>query len=488
MKDDAATIEIIPPAKPAAAARRLLFISHAAPEDNEFAKWLATQLTIAGYEVWCDVTDLLGGEKFWTDIEDAIDAYALRVLFVSTLAGNTKPGTQRELRLAQAAQSKRSIKDFLVPLKIDAFPFASMLESVRDLNCVRFDGGWAAGLAQLLALLEREGVPKSPDANAAVVTDWYRRAADPRRKTVVSNDRQLSNWFRLVLPETLYFHRFRGSAEQLQALAAPFRRPFRVHGNFLCTFAPLHEVEEQLGPGWDIDAQITAEPQGFIRDGDPRLEIEARDALNIVNDLVRQAWEAEMQRQDLTSYELASGLLAWFFREGQLEKNKVGFKGAGGKITRRQLVGRKSKKLADRKRVPDGFWHYAVSASIQLLPYPRIALRHHVVFTDDGAAPWKSAERMHKARRSVCKNWWNAEWRDRLLAMCARLGGGAHDLPLPVSDQQSIRLAMVPMSFVSPWTYFEDKGGGVDESEEIELIEEADEEEEEGDESDDGGE
>src|SRR5271157_1238700 len=38
---------------PTPAPRRLLFISHANPEDNAFATWLATQLAIAGYEVWC---------------------------------------------------------------------------------------------------------------------------------------------------------------------------------------------------------------------------------------------------------------------------------------------------------------------------------------------------------------------------------------------------------------------------------------------------
>jgi hypothetical protein len=33
----------------------------AVPQDNGFATWLATQLAIAGYEVWCDVTELC----FW---------------------------------------------------------------------------------------------------------------------------------------------------------------------------------------------------------------------------------------------------------------------------------------------------------------------------------------------------------------------------------------------------------------------------------------
>jgi hypothetical protein len=47
-------------------------ISHANPEDNEFTLWLALQLAKEGYKVWTDLTDLLGGESFWNDIEHVI--------------------------------------------------------------------------------------------------------------------------------------------------------------------------------------------------------------------------------------------------------------------------------------------------------------------------------------------------------------------------------------------------------------------------------
>src|SRR5208282_1379420 len=35
--------------------RRVVFISHANPEDNPAAAWFATQLTLLGYEIWCDL-------------------------------------------------------------------------------------------------------------------------------------------------------------------------------------------------------------------------------------------------------------------------------------------------------------------------------------------------------------------------------------------------------------------------------------------------
>src|SRR5208337_3659699 len=49
--------------------RNMVFVSHANPEDNAFAQWLALRLATQGYAVWSDVTRLLGGEDFWDDIQ-----------------------------------------------------------------------------------------------------------------------------------------------------------------------------------------------------------------------------------------------------------------------------------------------------------------------------------------------------------------------------------------------------------------------------------
>ena len=60
--------------------RHMLFLSHATPEDNAFARWLALQLANEGYPVWCDLTKLLGGEDFWKDIQEAIRKRSSRFL------------------------------------------------------------------------------------------------------------------------------------------------------------------------------------------------------------------------------------------------------------------------------------------------------------------------------------------------------------------------------------------------------------------------
>lgn len=468
-----------PPASGAALAqaRRTIFLSHAAPEDNEFVRWLAAQLVIAGYEVWSDVTQLLGGERFWKDIEGAIDTAACRFLFVSTLAGNAKPGALRELRLARDAQTRHDLKDFIVPLKIDAFPFESMQPGLSDLNIVRFDRTWAAGLAQLLSLFEREQIPRSDAANASAVMDWYARSIDKTRQPARVKDEYLSNWFELAMPKVLYAHRYRGGAQALSRAASSFSYPNRVHEDLLLTFVPPPEMVLQLGDSWSSNESIGVST--LLSQGWPALGIASFDANNIVSDLVRQSWQSTLTSLGCLSYPLASSLLAFFFARGQLDKDRAHFKPRRSRRTYRQMVGTKSKKLIDGTKVTDGYWHYAVSASIQLSPFPRIVLRHHVVFTDDGTKPWEKPERMHKARRGVCRNWWNPQWRDRLLAFCAQIAGESETLALETGGENML-LSMHPMSFTSQISYYEDNDVGQDESNDIELVEEVTDDDDDG--------
>ena len=459
--------------------RGVIFLSHANPEENAFVTWLAAQLVTAGYEVWCDVTKLLGGERFWRDIEEAIDAHTFRFLFVSTLETNRKSGTLRELKLAIAAQESHGLGDFIIPLKIDDFPFASMDARLRDLNFMRFDQGWPAALAKLLKLLEREGAPMSPLASASAVTEWRQRSFDSRRRVQVGEEAVYSNWFRVTLPEKLWFHDLGLAGRKLEQAVSGYAFPHRLHADRLVSFASPPEVQLALGPKVALRRSDEVRTEDFIANGDEALEILQSDASNIVTGLLGQAWNRTLEEKGLASLAMASGALAWFFRKDQLPNNRAHFtRPKTQKKTFRQLVGSKSKRTRVGEKAPDGHWHYAVSALPQLHPFPRLVLRHHVIFTDDGETPWKSAERMLKARRSVCKRWWNAEWRDRLFAMLAALGEGGDELTLSVSDDAAFAMSTQPMSFVSPRRFLEDNECGIDESGDIELVEDADEDDE----------
>ena len=65
----------------ATTARDTVFISHANPEDSEFACWLGAQLAREGYCIWSDVTKLIGGEVFWSNIQEAIRDHTVKFVF-----------------------------------------------------------------------------------------------------------------------------------------------------------------------------------------------------------------------------------------------------------------------------------------------------------------------------------------------------------------------------------------------------------------------
>src|ERR1700676_2670729 len=112
----------------------MVFISHANPEDNDFALWLALQLANEGYPVWCDLTKLLGGEKFWEDIQNAISNRTIKFLFALSCHSNQKSGTLDELNCALAVGKKLELKDFVITLKLDDFRYDDVYINAQRRN------------------------------------------------------------------------------------------------------------------------------------------------------------------------------------------------------------------------------------------------------------------------------------------------------------------------------------------------------------------
>jgi hypothetical protein len=82
-------------------------------------------------------------------------------------------------------------------------------------------------------------------------------------------------------------------------------------------------------------------------------------------------------------------------------------------------------------------------------------IKGHVLFSDDGLRLWASKDRLAKARRNQCKNWWNDEWRDRLLAVMAHLAGQGQQIVLSLAPNVAITLSSRPELFESPVSYID---------------------------------
>src|ERR1700680_463154 len=92
---------------PAPQPRTTVFVTHAAPDDNEFALWLSTKLAIAGYRVWVDRRRLRGGADAWDEIDSVLRHEAIKQIVVFT-ENTGKPGVKKELAIGDATRRRLS--------------------------------------------------------------------------------------------------------------------------------------------------------------------------------------------------------------------------------------------------------------------------------------------------------------------------------------------------------------------------------------------
>jgi len=80
-------------------------------------------------------------------------------------------------------------------------------------------------------------------------------------------------------------------------------------------------------------------------------------------------------------------------------------------------------------------------------------VKSHVLFSNDGNTIWPSKDRLHTARRSWCKNWWNPEWRDRLLASLAYFATSENQIQISLGTDVYLYVSTLPSVFTSPVSY-----------------------------------
>jgi len=213
-------------------------------------------------------------------------------------------------------------------------------------------------------------------------------------------------------------------------------------GQRLVTFAAAHELSNAATGGVAPAVEVPTD-EFLAKESSSRGGFALPDARNFVTDLIRQAWERHCKTTGLLAAPMANGRLCWFFpvlADGVLESTP--YVDLDGTKRKKKLVGR-----SDKRNV---FWHCGVEAFPYIGNTSYLTLALHVVFTEDGRAPLESAARAHTLRRSFCKNWWQWQWRELMLAFLARVNSNAAHLELLVSPSRSVRFAARPLTLIAP--------------------------------------
>jgi hypothetical protein len=392
--------------------------NHANPQDNDVALWLSARLAAEGYQVWSDVTRLIGGELIWDTIEHAIRTQAAKVIVLLSRKGHQKPGLLDEVNVAIATERAEAIDRFVVPVRIDDLPYTQVRANLARKNIIDGSANLAEALRQILKLLKEDKVAVAGTAlypvDSAAETE---KAEDATQwELLVENKAAILRW-----PNAIRKFRYGGSGNEL-----PFINQAIQNG--IVTFESWDAISQCFGG----QAQRAGESV-FVADDPAQFNdlifkdrAEMRRALNSI---LRQAWDRYCGGQGMSSFPLANKSVCWFLKNSAIAANRVRYRDVAGQERSKVLVGQ-----SPRRGV---FWHFAVearpSASDQAL-----RLVPHVLFSFDGISPITDVAKQHALRRGFCRSWWNARWRDLLSAMLQYLSKGRDTIELPVSQSDAV--------------------------------------------------
>ena len=427
------------------AERRVVFISHANPEDNAITAWLGARLAAAGYEVWTDLTRLLGGEEMWLDIDDALRFHARKVVVVLSQAtiSPSKEGVRVELDRAAFLRRKLNDRRFIIPIRIDDTPYEDFPPTISNRTVIDASKNPAAALRTILQILAEDGVPRSPTPSRDALLRWQQAISPQHDLPEEAEDRLIANWYPVVsLPKTINFFEIsrplKNAVTEPASIASVHPLPMIAHWRRLVSFGDLDEAQAPIADTTPLKLDHTMTLDEFLHGGDDEIQLEWGVPGNYFSSLIRQAWDGFAADAGLLSFMLSERTAAWYAPKGAAPGDKVTFDRVSGVGSWRMVSGLYG--------VRNRNWHFGATGKLMLGDPLRLKLTPHVIYTD--------AEGKEKPtaiyRRAHCKLWFNAKWRDLLYAYVRLLAGDQDRLVLPLSRSTAAIFSATPLSVSLP--------------------------------------
>jgi hypothetical protein len=451
------TTTIDPPAEPAVEPmpleRRLLFISHANPQDNAGACWFATQLTLLGYEVWCDLKNTDAGESsFWLKVQKKIENEAAKFIFILSNASRDfekKPGVYKEV---QAADNTRR-DNFILPLRIEKLTGSVPIIIGPDLYIS--SENWAEGLRELQKRLIKDGVPRHQAPHYQKIVSWWPAVSAQEALVRKEPIELVTNLLPFTsLPKSVHFLKVASDGNLLSGRdrlrgALPEFPPYSVHGSHAISFGSAADFMG-LTTGYDITDDIILPTSTFLESGLAQLEIASDTAKNITTYLVASSFEHFLQAKKLNSKAVGlSRRKIWFPAHGLIKNNKHSISETGLRKTPVWFVGK-----VTHFRKPY-VWHFGIQPTTDLRVHSGIVLSPKAIIT----APYRS-DRGEKPvpldEKRVLKKlgWWNKDWRTKVVAFAAWLADDKEMIHIP-SGYQEIVVPALPEIVSSDTSYLD---------------------------------
>ena len=441
--------------------RDTLFISHATPEDNEFAIWLASRLEMLGYKTWIDKEGLLGGEKFWETIQNVIRDKAIKVLFVYSnnicdKSGNLKNGIYKEWSYAESIASQYTLIDFIIPLHLGSTVPYNVFIGANLINHIPFDLNWAEGLKQLMKKLEKDNVPKIQEVSESSFSEWYENEYISNCSIIPKTELYYTSWWQVEkLPTVFYMYQFHNEKQAIEIQKLNEKTPISRQANIISSFdehlsytITRDNEEFDVKPESVFKYTLLQIIEGFESDIFPQHKDVENYFKRLLNNIIVQLFK----RKGLWKTELSNKKYAFYL---PLYKNQ--------KPIKFHYPYSDLKKAPKRKSIVGkyeniGFWHFAISNQSVLFPFVGFSLKSHLIFTTDGFRIIDDSKKAHSYRRKKGKRFFNEEWRDMMLAFLQYLKDEDNEIKIIVTKNgDTLQMKEWPEKFWSEIGYHDPK-------------------------------
>lgn len=438
-------------------ARNTLFISHATPEDNEFAIWLASRLEMLGYNIWIDKEKLLGGETFWQTIQNVIKNDTIKFLLVYSdnicdKSGNLKDGINKELLYAESIAKNENIKDFIIPLNISKIYSYNNFIGANVLVHIPFSDNWAAGFNQLIEKLELSSVPLEIIQNNLSFTEWYENNYHHDYKVIEKREQLYSSWWSFLnIPDEFFLYIFPNSVSAEKVKENNIIFPLGIINNIITSFDDSLNmtVSDDLGEySIKINTIKTYSLKDIVNGFEANSFHSYRDIKNHFINLLNSVIAKLFNDKGMLLYNLSNDIA--FFLPKKDKFTKIKFIFPNTKIKKRKsIVG---------NYLDIGYWHYGISVKPMLFPIIGYSLKSHIIFTSDGYQIISDIKKQHSYRRNKCKMFFNDTWRDLQIAYIQNLKDSYNNIDIIVGkNNKIIQMKEWPEIYISNFGYNEPK-------------------------------
>ncbi|MEK6780950.1 MAG: toll/interleukin-1 receptor domain-containing protein [Bacteroidota bacterium] len=438
------------------AQRDYIFISHATPQNNYFAGWLASKLKILGYRVWVDMDDSRTGDSFNSVIEPIIKNeskvfLALTSTFYKEKAEIQSSGVSRELNCADTVKLDHN---FILPIKIDAISHSNFPYQYQGWNAISFHPSWQSGLIDLIKELDKLNVPKNVTPESPLPI-WF-ETIKSENKVIDRNEKYFSNWFPITLPSKIFIH-FPETLDKRFLFTIPY--PFTIESQFLITFASSDAISDyvKIAKSFDFDLQTFSESSEInISQGvtliDPRKKLVR---------LLNNCFQVHAKNHKLIEWRKGKKIKKkhYYFVRSTSERSSVPLKRYNKPRGRRDLTGQTTEIVNGENRTVN--WHFTISPSADLQPLPHFKIFYSLTFTNESQMRFEK-DLHHKFRRSIPSDWYNRKWLETLLAAMLKISTSYESefIRIPINSGEYLLIDNMPFNGVSLKGYIEPSDAG----------------------------